>query len=95
MFLVRGHREVDDMLANHWYAADALAGHLGLDRDVRATLFQTFERWDGKGMPRGSKGEEILLAARIVNLADVLEVFHRVAGQDGAVAVARQRSGTR
>jgi HD-GYP domain-containing protein (c-di-GMP phosphodiesterase class II)/DNA-binding CsgD family transcriptional regulator len=93
-FLVRGHREVDDMLANHWYAADALAEHLGLDRDVRATLFQTFERWDGKGVPSGSKGEEILLAARIVNLADVLEVFHRVAGQDGAVAVARERSGT-
>ena len=82
------------MLANHWYAADALAEHLGLDTGVRATLFQTFERWDGKGVPSGSKGEEILPAARIVNLADVLEVFYRTGGVDGAVAVARERSGT-
>ena len=93
-FLASGHREVADMLANHWYAADALAEHLGLDRDVRATLSQTFERWDGKGVPSGSKGEEIRPAARIVNLADVLEVFHRTGGEDGAVAVARERSGT-
>ena len=93
-FLVNGHREVDDMLANHWYAADALAEHLGLGQEVRATLFQTFERWDGKGVPSGSQGDEILPAARIVNLADVLEVFYRTAGEDGAVAVARERRGT-
>ena len=93
-FLVNGHRETADMLANHWYAADALAEQLGLDTGVRATLFQTFERWDGKGVPSGSKGEEIRPAAGIVNLADVLEVFHRTAGQDAAVAMARERSGT-
>ena len=93
-FLVNGHRETADMLANHWYAADALAEQLGLDTGVRATLFQTFERWDGKGVPSGSKGEEIRPAAGIVNLADVLEVFHRTAGQDAAIAMARERSGT-
>jgi HD-GYP domain-containing protein (c-di-GMP phosphodiesterase class II) len=93
-FVVGGHREVDDMLANHWYAADALAGQLGLGPGVRATLFQTFERWDGKGVPSGSTGEQIVPAARIVNLADVVEVFHRAAGQAAAVAVARERSGT-
>jgi HD-GYP domain-containing protein (c-di-GMP phosphodiesterase class II) len=93
-FVVRGHREVDDMLANHWWAADALAERVGLDAGVRATLYQTFERWDGKGVPNGSKGDEILLASRIVNLADVVEVFHRAAGVDAAVAVARERSGT-
>jgi HD-GYP domain-containing protein (c-di-GMP phosphodiesterase class II)/DNA-binding CsgD family transcriptional regulator len=93
-FLVNGHREVDDMLANHWYAADTLAEHLGLGQEVRATLFQTFERWDGKGVPSGSQGDEILPAARIVNLADVLEVFYRTAGEDGAVAVARERRGS-
>jgi hypothetical protein len=55
-FLVNGHREVDDMLANHWYAADALAEHLGLGQEVRATLFQTFERWDGKGRAERQPG---------------------------------------
>jgi HD-GYP domain-containing protein (c-di-GMP phosphodiesterase class II) len=93
-FLVGGQRDAKDMLANHWYAADMLAGQLGLDRDTRATLAQTFERWDGKGVPNGCEGEELLVASRIVHIADVLEVFHRMGGQDGAVAVARERGGT-
>ena len=50
-FLSGGHRDVHEMLANHWYAADALAGQLGLGRAERATLAQTFERWDGHGAP--------------------------------------------
>ena len=34
------------------------------------------------------------MPARLVNLADVVEVFHRTGGVDAAVAVARERSGT-
>jgi HD-GYP domain-containing protein (c-di-GMP phosphodiesterase class II) len=94
-FLARGgQRDVKDMIANHWYAADTLAGQLGLDADTRATLAQTFERWDGKGVPRGCRGEELLLAARIVHIADVLEVYHRIGGEEHALAVAREREGT-
>lgn len=33
------------------------------------------ERWDGSGYPRGLKGEEIPLAARIVALADVFDAL--------------------
>jgi putative two-component system response regulator len=33
------------------------------------------ERWDGAGYPRGLKGEEIPLAARIVALADVIDAL--------------------
>jgi hypothetical protein len=57
-FLAGGHRDADEMLANHWYAADALAQHLGLGNRVRETLSQTFERRDGKGAPAGCKGEQ-------------------------------------
>ena len=45
-------------------------------------------------MPAEAKGEEILMPARLVNLADVVEVYHRTGGVDAAVAVARERSGT-
>ena len=55
---------------------------------------ETFERWDGRGVPAGTKGDEILTTARIVNLADVVEVFYRVDGVAAAISVARQRSGT-
>ena len=61
---------------------------------MRESLYQTFERWDGKGVPAEAKGEEILVPARLVNLADVVEVYHRAGGVDAAVAVARERSGT-
>jgi HD-GYP domain-containing protein (c-di-GMP phosphodiesterase class II) len=93
-FLVGGQRDAKDMIANHWYAVDTLAGQLGLDAGTRATLSQTFERWDGKGVPSGCKGEELLLASRIVHIADVLEVFHRIGGPKEAAAVARARNGT-
>ena len=82
------------MLANHWYAADTLARRLGLGQEVCDTIGQTFERWDGKGIPHGTKGEDLSLPARIVALADVVEVYHRISGGDGAVSVALERSGT-
>lgn len=93
-FVAGGHRDVEGMLANHWYAADTLARRLGLGQEVCDTIGQTFERWDGKGIPHGTKGQDLLLPARIVALADVVEVYHRTSGDDGAVSVARERSGT-
>ena len=61
--------------------ADRLGARLGLSQQVRDSVEQTFERWDGKGIPRGAKREEIHLTSRLVALADVVEVFYRAAGQ--------------
>jgi HD-GYP domain-containing protein (c-di-GMP phosphodiesterase class II) len=93
-FLGGGRRAAEEMLENHWLAADALAARLGLDQQVRDSVEQTFERWDGKGVPKGARGEEILLTSRLVTLADVVEVFQRAEGTDAAIAVARERRGT-
>ena len=93
-FLGDGRRAVDDMVENHWAATNELAAGLDLGDEVRDSLYQTFERWDGKGAPAEARGAEILVAARLVNLADVVEVFHRAGGIEAAVAVARERSGT-
>ncbi len=89
-----GRRAAAAMLENHWLAADDLAARLGLAQRVRDSVEQTFERWDGKGVPKGAAGEEILLTSRLVTLADVVEVFHHAGGVEAAVAVARQRRGT-
>jgi HD-GYP domain-containing protein (c-di-GMP phosphodiesterase class II)/DNA-binding CsgD family transcriptional regulator len=89
-----GRRAAKEMIENHWLATNELANQLGLDEKVRESLYQTFERWDGKGVPAEAKGEEILMPARLVNLADVVEVYHRSGGVDAAVAVARERSGS-
>jgi HD-GYP domain-containing protein (c-di-GMP phosphodiesterase class II)/DNA-binding CsgD family transcriptional regulator len=93
-FVRDGRRAAAEMIENHWLATNELAGQLGLGPDVRAGVYQTFERWDGKGVPAEAKGSEILMVARLVNLADVVEVYHRSGGVDAAVAVARERSGS-
>jgi hypothetical protein len=42
-------------LTSHWLAADGLARRLGLGDDVRQSLRESYERWDGKGAV-GAKG---------------------------------------
>ncbi len=92
-FVGEGRRALVSLAENHYRAADELAERLGLGEDVRASLRQSFERWDGKGAFK-VKGEDIEISSRLINLADVVEVFRRVGGVDAAIAVARERSGT-
>jgi HD-GYP domain-containing protein (c-di-GMP phosphodiesterase class II) len=92
-FLGDGRRALMEMLKNHYLATDEMAGRLGLGEDVRESLKQTFERWDGKMTPLGLKGDQILLTSRLIHLANVVEVLHRHGGVDAAVEAARKGSG--
>jgi len=38
-------------------------------------VLEHHERWDGKGYPRGLRGEEISIQARIITLADSYDVM--------------------
>ena len=58
----RAARRRATMIENHWLATNELAAALGLGAEVRESLYQTFERWDGKGVPAEATGEEILRA---------------------------------
>ena len=42
---------------------------------VALTILQHHERMDGSGYPQGLKGEDILLEARILGVADVVEAM--------------------
>jgi HD-GYP domain-containing protein (c-di-GMP phosphodiesterase class II) len=86
-------RAMRSLAENHYRATDELVQRLGLSEDVRASLRQTYERWDGKGA-YGMKGDEIALSSRLINLADVVEVFGRSGGVEAAMLVASERSGT-
>jgi HD domain len=92
-FLADGRHDLEQMYENHWRAASALSEDLGLSDVVRDSVAQTFERWDGKGEPDEVKGEEVLLSARLIHLADVAAVFHHTGGVAAAVEVARARIG--
>jgi HD-GYP domain-containing protein (c-di-GMP phosphodiesterase class II) len=93
-FLGEGRRVAESMLENHWRASDDLMERIGLDQLIRDTVEQSFERWDGRGIPRGIAGAEILITSQVVSLADIASVFHRAGGVEAAVAVARERAGT-
>src|SRR5690242_16659504 len=48
-FIVNARRGDHVDLRNHWLAADALTERLELGNEVRQSLMESFERWDGKG----------------------------------------------
>ena len=91
-FPVSGLRWFSSILASHWKAADLLAEQLGLGEDVRRSLRESYERWDGHG-EAGLLGEDIRLTSRLVHLADVVAAFERLGGADAALHMARERAG--
>ncbi len=73
--------------------ADAFAVRLGLDDVVRAALRNNFERWNGRGLPMGAKGEAIPRPMRVAQLAQELEVLARIEGTGRALELVRARRG--
>jgi HD-GYP domain-containing protein (c-di-GMP phosphodiesterase class II) len=81
------------MYATHTRLASEFGARIGLDEVTCRALRETYEQWDGRGGPRTLRGEEVSLAARIVQLADLTEVAYRRHGLDAARAYARKRRG--
>ena len=88
-----GGKGVEQVLLSHCLTTARMAERLGLGADVCDPLQQVFTRWDGKGVPGGVGGEAIAFPMRLLQLADIVEVFHRFDGTDSAVEVARARRG--
>jgi HD-GYP domain-containing protein (c-di-GMP phosphodiesterase class II) len=78
---------------SHCEVAQSLADDLGCSVRVREALAYSFERWDGKGIPRKKKSGAIPLAMRLVQVADDMQAFHRAGGVDAAVAMLAERGG--
>jgi HD-GYP domain-containing protein (c-di-GMP phosphodiesterase class II) len=92
-FLLYGHKEVDGMVEQHARLARALASELGLSQPVQDAVGSAYERWDGRGWPGDLKGEAVPLESRIAQLAEFLEVAHRVGGIEAARKLAKERAG--
>jgi HD-GYP domain-containing protein (c-di-GMP phosphodiesterase class II) len=88
-----GGRGAAEAMTAHCQVAAAIARRLGLGAEVQEPLLHVFSRWDGKGIPGGTGGEELPLAIRLVHVAAIAEVHHRGGGVDAAIAVARDRAG--
>ena len=93
-FILSGHREVEGMIQQHATLAGTLAAQLGLSQAVQDAVASSYEQWDGRGWPGRLAGESIPVAARLAQIAEFVEVAHRVGGVDAATTLAERRAGT-
>jgi HD-GYP domain-containing protein (c-di-GMP phosphodiesterase class II) len=92
--LVRDPKGGDKVAKAHCDLAVALAARLGMNERVIAALGQIYERFDGKGTPVGSRGEQVDLPARILQVSFRVEVQRALIGPGEAIEAVRQRSGS-
>ena len=92
-FALTGHRALDGMISQHARLARTLAEQLDLPGQVREAIGAAYEQWDGHGWPGALKAGAVPIAARVAQLAEFMEVAHRVSGIAGATALARRRAG--
>ena len=70
-----------------------IARMLFLSEHTALAIRSLDEHWNGQGVPDGLRGEEIPLPARILCLAQTVEVFYARGGVKAARAVAKHRRG--
>jgi HD-GYP domain-containing protein (c-di-GMP phosphodiesterase class II) len=70
-----------------------IARMIGMSDRVADSIRAMDEHWDGGGYPYGLMGDESPLFARIIGLAQVMEIFWGEGGREHALRVARDRRG--
>lgn len=91
--LAGGRRFVEMNFRTGCEVGDALLERLGMPASVRTALAHTFEQWNGKGAPSGTRGERIPLPMRLVRLTHDAEALTRIRGVQDAIATLRRRAG--
>ncbi|MEZ5833524.1 MAG: PAS domain-containing protein [Dongiaceae bacterium] len=87
------------LLRNSVQVSADIIQDIEFDGPVVETLRQAQERWDGSGQPRGLKGEDILITARIIGVANALvgmisdRAFRQAMSIDAAIEVLFKEAG--
>jgi HD-GYP domain-containing protein (c-di-GMP phosphodiesterase class II) len=71
----------------------AIAKMLRLSDATATAIYHLDEHWNGRGNPKGLKGEQISILGRICGLAQTVEVFFSESGLSAAYQMARERRG--
>ena len=69
---------VHESFADHCELAQRLAIRMGPREPLIACLGQVYERWDGGGLPRGLKGDDVAPAVLLVALAQDAVIRNRI-----------------
>jgi HD-GYP domain-containing protein (c-di-GMP phosphodiesterase class II) len=91
--LATSKRTSEENIAGHCEVAQRLAERLGFGAGIIRNLGQIYERWDGRGLPQGLKGEAIAPAVRVVTLAQDAIVLSAAHGEETMIALVKKRSG--
>ncbi len=81
------------VLSGHCEVAQRIAERIGLPPEIRENLGQIYERWDGKGLPRGLSGNAVKFPVRIVTLAQDAIALFDAQGFDKMKEMIAKRSG--
>jgi len=81
---ISGRNEVMVFLSTHARLVADFAEQLELGDVAVASFRQSYEQWDGKGVPLGLRGTDIALPARLVQLSAPVEVVARQHGIQAA-----------
>ncbi len=71
-----------------------IATRIGLSTAAAQAIHDMDEHWDGGGHPRGLRGDDIPLMARLMGMAQVMEIFWGIGGPRAALDVVAARAGT-
>ena len=93
-FMVSGRDFMREGFESGAEVACRIGERLGASENARRGLQSLFEQWNGKGMPRGLRGEAIPLISRIVFVAGYVEVAFATEGVAAAKELAHERSGS-
>jgi HD-GYP domain-containing protein (c-di-GMP phosphodiesterase class II) len=81
------------ILSGHCEVAQRIAERIGLPDEIRENLGQLYERWDGKGMPRGLSGDAVKFPVRLVTLAHDAIALIEAHGHETMKAMIAKRAG--
>ena len=88
-----GPRVANELVETRSSRGAEIVSRLGFGPSVANAVRAVDEHWDGSGQPKGLSGEQIPLLARIICLAQALEVYTVLDGAGAAMGVAIQRGG--
>jgi putative nucleotidyltransferase with HDIG domain len=63
------------LVQTHSQRGYEIVRNMNLVPEIAQAVWQHHERWDGSGYPRGLKGNELQMEARIIAVADVVEAM--------------------
>jgi putative nucleotidyltransferase with HDIG domain len=92
--MARGPEGAREVVQTRCERGADIAGMLGLANDAVHAIRALDEHWDGQGQPYSKKGEQIPLLARILGLAQTVEVFFTTYGLNTTYEMAAARRGT-